>query len=412
MTATTGSYTHVSALHDYTCAVRTDGVIECWGYDEWGTTPATRTAGGPTTRVLPTANFTAAPASVFVGQAVLLHLSNARVPGHPEVTSFTYAFNCGDGNGYGGFSTRNTGTCSPSAAGTWTVKGTVKDPDGDTQEYTATVEVTTPLDNTPPVITPNVSGTLGTNGWYTSDVTVTWSVTDAESSISAQTGCGSTTINADTPGQTVTCSATSVGGTNSESVIIKRDASAPTIAPGVAPNPVILNGTATASPNATDALSGIASASCATPSTATVGSKTLDCSAMDQAGNSATKSVGYTVTFQFVGFSGPVDGGGVLNSSKAGQNIPLKWRLLDANGVPVTTLSAATATATTLACAVGTSVDQLEEYAVGSSGLQNLGDGYYQFNWATQKSYAGSCKTMQLDLREGITRNALFQFTK
>src|SRR5262245_35509620 len=35
-----------------------------------------------------------------------------------------------------------------------------------------------PADSTPPVITPNVSGTLGDNGWYISDVTVSWSVVD------------------------------------------------------------------------------------------------------------------------------------------------------------------------------------------------------------------------------------------
>ena len=33
-------------------------------------------------------------------------------------------------------------------------------------------------DDTPPVITPSISGTLGSNGWYTSDVTVSWSVND------------------------------------------------------------------------------------------------------------------------------------------------------------------------------------------------------------------------------------------
>jgi hypothetical protein len=38
----------------------------------------------------------------------------------------------------------------------------------------------------------------------------------------------------------------------------------------------------------------------------------------------------------------------------------------------------------------------VEEYAAGSSGLQNLGDGYYQFNWKTPTSYAGSCKSIKL----------------
>jgi hypothetical protein len=79
---------------------------------------------------------------------------------------------------------------------------------------------------TPPVITRTVTGTLGTNGWYTSNVTVTWAVTSA-SPILAQTGCGPTLVTTDTAGITLTCSATNAGGTTSGSVTIKRDATPP-----------------------------------------------------------------------------------------------------------------------------------------------------------------------------------------
>jgi hypothetical protein len=85
-----------------------------------------------------------------------------------------------------------------------------------------------PPDTTGPVITPNVSGTLGNNGWYTSDVTVSWGVSDPDSPISSSSGCATTTITTDTAGTTLTCTATSAGGTSSESVTIKRDATAPT----------------------------------------------------------------------------------------------------------------------------------------------------------------------------------------
>jgi hypothetical protein len=63
---------------------------------------------------------------------------------------------------------------------------------------------------------------------------------------------------------------------------------------------------------------------------------------------------------------------------------------------------------------LGATPDQLEEYAAGSSGLLNQGDGYYQLNWKTPKTYAQSCKTLKLDLGEGsgMERTALFQFTK
>jgi hypothetical protein len=86
------------------------------------------------------------------------------------------------------------------------------------------------VDSTAPSITPVITGTLHSSGWYTSDVTVAWTVIDNESAISSSSGCGSTTITADTTGTTLTCSATSAGGTSSQSVTIKRDASAPSVA--------------------------------------------------------------------------------------------------------------------------------------------------------------------------------------
>ena len=266
-------------------------------------------------------------------------------------------------------------------------------------------------DATPPVITANIDGTLGSNGWYRGNVTVSWTVDEAESAVTSAP-CVPTIISADTPGQAVMCSATSAGGSSSESVTIKRDATAPALAPAVAPSSVLLNGAATATPNATDALSGVASSSCGTPNTATVGSKSVSCSATDNAGNSATAGAAYLVAYRFIGFSGNVLGGGALNLAKAGQNIPLKWRLLDAAGAPVTNLASATVAVANLACAAGTTADALAAAATGGSGLQNLGGGYYQFNWATPKTYANSCKTMQLNLGEGTTHNALFRFTK
>ena len=128
----------------------------------------------------------------------------------------------------------------------------------------------------------------------------------------------------------------------------------------------------------------------------------------------------FNIGFRFVGFSAPVDNtNSYMNVLKAGQAIPLKWRLLDANDQPVTNLAGVTVTAKTLSCSIGATEDLMEEVAAGSSGLQNLGNGYYQFNWASPKSYANSCKTLHLDLGEGkdangnpVTRTAQFRFNK
>ncbi len=87
-------------------------------------------------------------------------------------------------------------------------------------------------DSTPPVITPAITGTLGTNGWYTSNVQVSWAVADAESTVSSTSDCGPTSVATDTAGVTFTCTATSAGGTASQSVTIKRDATPPTASVG------------------------------------------------------------------------------------------------------------------------------------------------------------------------------------
>jgi trimeric autotransporter adhesin len=138
-----------------------------------------------------------------------------------------------------------------------------------------------------------------------------------------------------------------------------------------------------------------------------------------QSGNanyaSATpKTQSFNVTFTFVGFSAPVNNPKWINKLKAGQAVPFKWRLLDANGAPVTNLSGATMAVGNLNCAEpdAEGFDAIEEFAAGSSGLQNLGDGYYQLNWKSLTSYANSCRTVSLNLGEGFNRLVWFQFTK
>ncbi len=69
------------------------------------------------------------------------------------------------------------------------------------------------------------------------NVAVTWSVSDAESSVSFKSGCGVVPITNDTPGATFTCSATSAGGTATQSVTVKRDATAPVVTATTSPPP-------------------------------------------------------------------------------------------------------------------------------------------------------------------------------
>jgi len=161
----------------------------------------------------------------------------------------------------------------------------------DTTKAAFILHVLAPTDSTPPVITPSVSGTMGNNGWYVSDVTVSWTVVDNESAITSKPGCDPTTINADTAGTTLTCSATSAGGTSSQSVTIKRDATAPTGVSG-APNRVPDHGTwynhaVDVVFTGSDATSGIASCTTTTYSGPDGASVSVNGSCTDNAGNTS-----------------------------------------------------------------------------------------------------------------------------
>ncbi len=149
-------------------------------------------------------------------------------------------------------------------------------------------------DVTAPLITPTVTGTLGNNGWYTSNVDVSWSVTDDESAIVDQTGCESSTVSTDTATVTFPCSATSTGGTSSASVTVKRDATPPTLACNATPT-FTLGSFGQVTGTATDATSGLAGPSFANANTSTTGSFTAVLSAVDRAGNPTTRTCPYTV---------------------------------------------------------------------------------------------------------------------
>lgn len=151
------------------------------------------------------------------------------------------------------------------------------------------------IDNTPPVITPVVAGTLN-GGWYTSNVAVSWTVTDGQSPVTSTSGCTASSVTTDTQGVTFTCSATSAGGSDSKSVTIKRDASAPAIVPTVA-GTIGLDGwytsDITVSWSVTDGTSGIATSNGCTLTTTTTDNAgtTYTCTATNGAGLTATKSV-------------------------------------------------------------------------------------------------------------------------
>jgi hypothetical protein len=153
------------------------------------------------------------------------------------------------------------------------------------------------VDTSPPLITANVVGTPGTNGWYRSNVSITWTVLDGQS-VPTLSGCGPGSVNTDTAGRTFTCAATSGGGTTTQSVTVKRDTTAPTATYATHPATYTVDQAIAFACNSSDAMSGIATpcqAVSASASAFPLGLVTRTSVATDLAGNSRTATTTFTV---------------------------------------------------------------------------------------------------------------------
>jgi hypothetical protein len=158
------------------------------------------------------------------------------------------------------------------------------------------------VDPSAPVIgyTLNPADPDGSNGWYTSDVTLTWNVSEPQSPNSlAKTGCVDQNITADQAETSYSCSATSAGGSATEvSVTIKRDATAPSVEGSRSPaaNAHGWNNVAvTVSFTGSDDLSGIANCTAAETLSSEGANQPVTGTCTDEAGNVSAEA---TVTVQ------------------------------------------------------------------------------------------------------------------
>ena len=287
-------------------------------------------------------------------------------------------------------------------------------PVGYTSEAGATA--CTPLDTTPPVANPTYSQLPNSAGWYNSPVTVTWNWTDEAggSGIDYDNCTTSTTFSSEGySGMGVTCK-DKAGNMGVASFYTAMDTTAPTLNPVVSPNPVVLNGTATVTSNAADALSGLKSESCGALDTSTIGTKSVTCTATDNAGNTSSASASYSViadsvVFNFSGFLQPVDNLPALNLVKAGQGIPVKFSLNGNQGLNI--LASGSPASVQIACDGSAPVDLIETVTSGNSGLSyDAATDTYTYVWKTAKSWAGTCRQFKLTLTDGSTHMANFKF--
>lgn len=302
--------------------------------------------------VSPVIATTNAPASVVMNQPYTL--SGTFTDAGSNDGPFTVSIDWGDGAN----STVNSSTTSFSATHVYTTFGTfaiaysVKDKDsGLSAPAAASVKATDP---TPPVVTPSVAGTLGNNGWYTSDVHVTWAVSDPESGITTPP-CAPITLSTDNAGITYSCAATNGAGLSaSAQTSVKRDATAPVVTYTGNAGSYTVDQTVAITCAASDAMSGIATSTCQNVNGAaygfTVGTNTFSANATDKAGNAGSATASFTVRVTDDGLCTLVkrfvSNGGVANSlcvKLAKQNYePFKNELSAQTGKKISAADAAT----------------------------------------------------------------------
>jgi Ca2+-binding RTX toxin-like protein len=152
-------------------------------------------------------------------------------------------------------------------------------------------------DYTPPEVTPQLAGEPGDDGWYVSDVAVSFDVQDADSEITSRVGCDPVTVATDTTDTSFTCEATSEGGVASATATVKRDATAPALT-CVTPVPVFTLGQLGAQvfANVADAMSGPRVTPVGAPAaTNAAGTFVTSVTGRDRAGNARTRSCPYRV---------------------------------------------------------------------------------------------------------------------
>jgi len=117
-----------------------------------------------------------------------------------------------------------------------------------------------------------------------------------------------------------------------------------------------------------------------------------------------------TPAFNFAGFIPPVDNPPTINTVKAGSAIPVKFSLGGNQGLNI--LADGSPSSRQITCATGAPLDAIETTvtAGGSSLSYDPSTGQYVYVWKTNKSWAGTCRQLDVQLSDGSHHIADFEF--
>ncbi|SDI55324.1 hypothetical protein SAMN05216555_10372 [Arthrobacter cupressi] len=268
------------------------------------------------------------------------------------------------------------------------------------------------IDKTAPSVAyTSASGTLGDNGWYTSDVTATFTGTDATSGPASATQTATSTgegsdVAVASPAFSDEAGNVTAAGADSRS--FKVDKTNPTATfDSLVGNAYFGSVAAAPSCTASDDVSG--PAGCVVTGYSTqVGTHTLTATATDNAGRTSTTQHSYTVmAWTLKGFYQPVDMNGVLNTVKGGSTVPAKFEVF-AGSTELTDTNVVTMSATKITCTLST-VDDIELTATGNTSLRyDSVSGQFIYNWKTPTT-PGSCYRLTMKTADGSSIFANFK---
>jgi lysophospholipase L1-like esterase len=252
----------------------------------------------------------------------------------------------------------------------------------------------------------------GGGGWYKDTVTVTFTDNGdpALADGSAGTGVDLSTLTASitsastgshTPSGTVKDQVGNESGATS--LPVKVDRTAPQVLV-TCPATALLHGTAFASITASDGESGLAIDPTGSPSisTATVGTKISSGTAVDNVGHMTSQTCSTAVQYAYGGIQQPVNGDG-SSIFKQGSTVPVKFSLTDANGQPISGVTATLDVAKLTNAIEGTFVEAASNGAANDGNLfRPNGSGSYIFNLGTKPLSAGTW-SLRITLDDGTT---------
>jgi len=114
--------------------------------------------------------------------------------------------------------------------------------------------------------------------------------------------------------------------------------------------------------------------------------------------------------YSTTGFFAPVDNRPTLNLTNGGNAVPVKFSLGGNQGLGV--FARGYPASGPISCSSTADVDAIEQtVTANSSGLAyDAKTGQYTYTWKTQKSWAGTCRQLELKFNDGSVLRANFKF--